>query len=95
MKKCSKCNTYNSDEAKFCRSCGKMLDDFSTNSNSNNSQSSTDNGLSDGAKIFLGFLCVAGMIASIGLFWAGSISRAIAFPCAMACGMGLRQLFKD
>lgn len=88
MKICNNCKTKNDDAAKFCRSCGKLLDVqeelASTKTESTNSGSSS--------KVIVGILCVIGIVGCIIGILNGA-PKYVIIAIGMACVSGLKWAF--
>ena len=79
MKVCNICKAKNDDTAKFCRSCGRILD-------VQEDPKSSDGGST--FKVIVGLLCFIGIIGSIIAYWNGA-PRYPTIWIAIACGAGL------
>ncbi len=79
MKVCNNCKAKNDDTAKFCRSCGRLLD-------VQEESKSSDNGST--LKVIVGLLCFVGIVGSLIAYWNGA-PRYPTIWIAFACGAGL------
>lgn len=80
MKVCNNCKAKNDDTAKFCRSCGRLLDVQKEETHSSDTGGTF--------KVIVGVLCFIGIVGSIIAYWNGA-PRYPTIWITIACGAGL------